>query len=101
MSTAYHPQTDGQSERTIQTLEVALRYLISQGKEDWPRFLPLLRLSLNNRRSETTGKSPNEIVYGFNLREGFELCNLNDQQCRQGDVYRSTQHFQELRHLAR
>ncbi|GKC00720.1 reverse transcriptase domain-containing protein [Tanacetum coccineum] len=48
MSTAYHPQTDGQSERTIQTLEDMLRaYVIDFGK-GWDRHLPLVKFLYNN-----------------------------------------------------
>ncbi|GJY30367.1 putative reverse transcriptase domain-containing protein [Tanacetum coccineum] len=48
MSTAYHPQTDGQSERTIQTLEDMLRaYVLDFGK-GWDRHLPLVEFSYNN-----------------------------------------------------
>ncbi|GKF81384.1 putative reverse transcriptase domain-containing protein [Tanacetum coccineum] len=48
MSTAYHPQTDGQSERTIQTLEDMLRaYVIDFGK-GWVKHLPFVKFSYNN-----------------------------------------------------
>ncbi|GJS59055.1 putative reverse transcriptase domain-containing protein [Tanacetum coccineum] len=48
MSTAYHPETDGQSERTIQTLEDMLRaYMLDFGKS-WDRHLPLAEFSYNN-----------------------------------------------------
>ncbi|EAQ91761.1 hypothetical protein CHGG_03696 [Chaetomium globosum CBS 148.51] len=67
-TTAYHPSTDGQSERTIQTIESALRHYI-QALDDftrWPETVPRLQFEHNNIRSRTTGKSPNEIVKGFN-----------------------------------
>jgi hypothetical protein len=87
-STAYHPQTDGQSERTNQTVETALRYLISQGKTDWPNWLPLIRMTLNNCRSEATDHSPNELLYGFPIREGFELTDLSEEALRDGRIER-------------
>lgn len=69
-STAYHPQTDGQSERTNQTVEIALRFLLSSTDGSlWPSLLPSLQASLNNSVSASTGSSPNEIVYGFRTRE--------------------------------
>ncbi|GJV99156.1 putative reverse transcriptase domain-containing protein [Tanacetum coccineum] len=48
MSTAYHPQTDGQSERTIQTLEDMLRACVIDFGSSWDRYLPLVELSYNN-----------------------------------------------------
>ncbi|XP_071688109.1 uncharacterized protein [Rutidosis leptorrhynchoides] len=48
MSTAYHPQTDGQSERTIQTLEDMLRGCVIDFGKGWDRFLPLSKFSYNN-----------------------------------------------------
>jgi hypothetical protein len=67
-STAYHPQTDGQSERTNQTVEVMLRFFLAtlEQSTDWPRCLPKIQSVLNNAKStSSTGQTPNEIVYGF------------------------------------
>ncbi len=51
-STAFHPQTDGQSERSNQTLEIALRFQISHdtsyGRVNWPGILPKIQRGLNN-----------------------------------------------------
>jgi hypothetical protein len=47
-SMAYHPQTDGQSERTIQTLEDMLRLCMLDFKESWIRHLPLVEFAYNN-----------------------------------------------------
>ena len=69
-STAYHAQTDGLSERTNQTVEIALRYLISENPDTlWTHALPALQMSLNNSVNATTGRVPNEIVYGFRVKE--------------------------------
>ncbi|GKE21065.1 putative reverse transcriptase domain-containing protein [Tanacetum coccineum] len=48
MSTAYHPETDGQSERTIQTLEDMLRACVIDFRKGWERHLPLVEFSYNN-----------------------------------------------------
>ncbi|GKB23239.1 putative reverse transcriptase domain-containing protein, partial [Tanacetum coccineum] len=48
MSTAYHPQTDGQSERTIQTLEDMLRACVMDFEGSWDVYLPLVKFSYNN-----------------------------------------------------
>ncbi|SLM41435.1 Ribonuclease H-like domain [Lasallia pustulata] len=58
-STAYHPQTDGQSEQTNQTAEIALRYFLTS--------------KLNKQRNTSTGKSPDEVVYGFKLRNTLSI----------------------------
>lgn len=65
-STAYHPQTDGQSERTNQTVEIALRFHLAAMTDyrEWPKILSTIQRHLNNGRS-STGKSPNEAAYGF------------------------------------
>nr|GEU98415.1 putative reverse transcriptase domain-containing protein [Tanacetum cinerariifolium] len=48
MSTAYHPKTDGQSERTIQTLEDMLRACVLDFGKGWDKYLPLVEFSHNN-----------------------------------------------------
>nr|GEU29291.1 putative reverse transcriptase domain-containing protein [Tanacetum cinerariifolium] len=48
MSTAYHPQTEGQSERTIQTLKDMLRACVMDFRGSWDTHLPLLEFSYNN-----------------------------------------------------
>ncbi|GJV77295.1 putative reverse transcriptase domain-containing protein [Tanacetum coccineum] len=53
MSTAYHPQTDGQSERTIQTLEDMLRACMIDFGKGWDRHLPLVEFSYNNSHVES------------------------------------------------
>lgn len=74
-STAYHPQTDGMSERTNQTAEIALRFYMHtlMKPSEWPTILPRLQALLNNMKSSTTGKSPNEITYGFALNKPLDL----------------------------
>ncbi|GKF62911.1 putative reverse transcriptase domain-containing protein [Tanacetum coccineum] len=64
MSTAYHPQIDGQSERTIQTLEDMLRaYVIDFGK-GWVNHLPLVEFSYNNIYHASIKVAPYEALYG-------------------------------------
>ncbi|GKB43031.1 putative reverse transcriptase domain-containing protein [Tanacetum coccineum] len=68
MSTAYHPQTDGQSERTIQTLEDMLRaYAIDFGK-GWVNHLPLVEFSYNNSYHASIKAAPFEALYGRKCR---------------------------------
>ena len=74
-STAYHPQTDGSSERTNQTAEIVLRFYLAGMTNDneWPTILPRLQAVLNHSTSVSIGKSPNEVIYGFKLREPLDL----------------------------
>lgn len=68
-TTAYHPQTDGQSERTNQTAEIALRHAVAtHPDEDWPNLLPALQAALNSSVSATTGHTPHKLLYGYELR---------------------------------
>ncbi|GJV81185.1 reverse transcriptase domain-containing protein [Tanacetum coccineum] len=68
MSTAYHPQTDGQSKRTIQTLEDMLRaYAIDFGK-GWVNHLPLVEFSYNNSYHASIKAAPFESLYDRKCR---------------------------------
>ena len=58
MSTAYHPQTDGQTERTNQSLEQYLRHYINNAQNNWVSLLPVAQLALNSKQSETTKVTP-------------------------------------------
>ncbi|GJR15774.1 reverse transcriptase domain-containing protein [Tanacetum coccineum] len=64
LSTAYHPQTDGQSERTIQTLEDMLRACVIDFGNGWDRHLPLVEFSYNNSYHTSIKVTPFEALYG-------------------------------------
>ena len=68
MSTAYHPQTDGQSERTIQTIEDMLRVCALDFKGNWDDHLPLIEFSYNNSYHASIGMPPFEALYGRKCR---------------------------------
>ncbi|GJW64071.1 putative reverse transcriptase domain-containing protein [Tanacetum coccineum] len=68
MSTAYHPQTDGQSERTIQTLEDMLRACVIDFRKGWVNHLPLVEFSYNNSYHASIKVSPFETLYGRKCR---------------------------------
>ena len=74
-STAYHPQTDGSSERTNQTVEIAMRFYVNtlREKSSWPKILPRIQALLNNSSSSTTGHTPNELAYGFTPNTALDL----------------------------
>ncbi|GJT79790.1 putative reverse transcriptase domain-containing protein [Tanacetum coccineum] len=68
MSTAYHPQTDGQSERTIHTLEDMLRACVIDFGGSWDVHLPLVEFSYNNSYHSSIQCAPFEALYGRKCR---------------------------------
>nr|GEW39713.1 putative reverse transcriptase domain-containing protein [Tanacetum cinerariifolium] len=68
MSTAYHPKTDGQSERTIQTLEDMLRASAIDFGKGWVNHLPLVEFSYNNNYHANIKAAPFEALYGRKCR---------------------------------
>ena len=58
LSTAYHPQTDGQTERVNQTMETYLRIYCNQQQDNWVSLLPMAQIAYNNKVSEATGYTP-------------------------------------------
>nr|KYP59990.1 Retrotransposable element Tf2 [Cajanus cajan] len=68
LSSAYHPQTDGQSERTIQSLEDLLRACILDHLGNWEEMLPLVEFTYNNSFHASIGMAPFEALYGRKCR---------------------------------
>ena len=68
LSTAFHPQTDGQSERTIQTLEDMLKSCVLQLIGHWNEYLPLAEFTYNNSYHSSIEMSPYEALYGKQCR---------------------------------
>jgi hypothetical protein len=71
-SSAFHPQTDGQTERINASIEQYLRQFMNFHQDDWVDWLPLAEFATNNVVSETTGVSPFFANYGFHPRLGTE-----------------------------
>ncbi|XP_020247802.1 uncharacterized protein LOC109825361 [Asparagus officinalis] len=67
-SLAYHPQTDGQSERTIQALEDMLRCCVLEMKGSWEDYLPLAEFAYNNSYQASIQMAPYELLYGRKCR---------------------------------
>jgi hypothetical protein len=65
MSTAFHPQTDGQTERLNQTIEAYLRSFVNYEQNDWVSLLPMAEFAYNNSVTTATGLSPFYANYGF------------------------------------
>ena len=66
MLTAYHPQTDGSSERAIHTVSSILRAFVSSDQTDWSDKLPQVEFAINSTVSEATAHTPFELNYGYN-----------------------------------
>jgi len=64
LSTSFHPQTDGQTERMNQTLEAYLRHYVNHTQNNWVSLLPMAQLALNNLKSESTQHTPFFANYG-------------------------------------
>nr|GEU96343.1 reverse transcriptase domain-containing protein [Tanacetum cinerariifolium] len=80
MSTAYHPQTNGQSERTIQTLEDMLRACVLDFGKNWDRHLPLVEFSYNNSYHTSIKAAPFEALYGQKCRSPVCWAEVRDAQ---------------------
>ncbi|KAA3483754.1 DNA/RNA polymerases superfamily protein [Gossypium australe] len=65
---AFHPQTDGQSERVIQVLEDMLRSCVIEFGMNWEKYLPLAEFAYSNSYHASLGMSPFEVLYGRNCR---------------------------------
>ena len=68
LSTAFHPQTDGQSERTIKVLEDMLRACVIDFGGHWDQFLPLAEFAYNNSYYSSIEMAPFEALYGRRCR---------------------------------
>jgi transposase InsO family protein len=75
LSTAYHPQTDGQSEALNRIIEDYLRAYTSEDPTTWARLLPLAQFAYNNSRNHTTGMSPNRLLFGFDCEIRIDIAN--------------------------
>jgi len=68
LSSAYDPQTDGQLERTIQSLEDLLRICVLEQGGTWDSHLPLIEFTYNNSYRSSIGMAPFEALYGRRCR---------------------------------
>jgi len=73
LSTAFYPQTDGQTERTNQELEQYLRMFIDHRQEQWPEWLGTAEFAYNNKVNTLTKVSPFRANSGRDPRIGFEM----------------------------
>ncbi|KAL8116429.1 hypothetical protein AgCh_022794 [Apium graveolens] len=96
MSTAYHPQTDGQSERTIQTIEDMLRLCAIDFEGSWDEHLPLLEFSYNNSYHASIGMPPYEALYGRKCRSPVHWDEVGERKILGPELIRQTKEKIEL-----
>ena len=89
-STAYHPQTDGQIERTIQTLEDMLRMCVLDFKQDRDQYLPLVEFAYNNSYHSSIGMPPYEALYGRKCRSPLCWTEVGEKYVEGPDLIRET-----------
>jgi hypothetical protein len=99
---AYWPQSDGQSERTNQTVSIAIRFVITEHEQEddaddqwsWKEVLPHIQFSLNTSKNHSIGCTPYEYLMGFNPHQGFDL--LFAQQTLSPEDYKTLRlHYRE------
>ncbi|GKC65082.1 putative reverse transcriptase domain, ribonuclease H-like domain, aspartic peptidase domain protein [Tanacetum coccineum] len=90
MSTAYHPETDGQSERTIQTLEDMLRACVIDFGNKWDCHLPLVEFSYNNSYHASIKAAPFEALYGRKCRSPICWSEVGDSQLTRPELVQET-----------
>ncbi|CAN6455602.1 unnamed protein product [Victoria cruziana] len=98
MSSAFHPQTDGQSERTIMTIEDMLRACVLEWQGEWDRHLPLVEFAYNNSYHASIGMAPFEALYGRPCRAPGYWYDIADASFEDPLVLR---HYEDQVHMIR
>ena len=90
MSTAFHPQTDGQSERTIQILEDMLRACVLDLRGSWEEHLPLVDFANNKSYQVSIQMAPYEALYGRPCRSPICWTEVGESSITGSDLIRDT-----------
>ncbi|GKF07277.1 putative reverse transcriptase domain-containing protein, partial [Tanacetum coccineum] len=90
MSTAYHPQADGQSERTIQTLEDLLRASVIDFGKGWVNHFPLVKFSYNNSYHASIKAAPFESLHGQKCRSPVYWTEVGEVQLTGPEIVQET-----------
>nr|GFC00933.1 putative reverse transcriptase domain-containing protein [Tanacetum cinerariifolium] len=90
MSTAYHPENDGQSQRTIQTLKDMLRACATDFGKGWEKHLPLVKFSYNNSYHATIKAAPFEALYDQKCRSPVCWVEIGDTQLTGPEITHET-----------
>ncbi|GJZ38186.1 putative reverse transcriptase domain-containing protein [Tanacetum coccineum] len=99
MSMAYHPEIDGQSERTIQILKDMLRACVIDFEKGWDRHLPLIEFSYNNSYHTSIKAAPFEALYGCKCRSPICWAEVGDAQLTGLEIVREkTEKIIQIKH---
>ncbi|GJR56420.1 putative reverse transcriptase domain-containing protein [Tanacetum coccineum] len=90
LSTAYNPETDGQSERTIQTLEDMLRACAIDFGGNWDTHLPLVEFSYNNSYHSSVKCAPFEALYGRKCRTAIAWAEVGESKLIGPKIFQKT-----------
>nr|GEZ83338.1 reverse transcriptase domain-containing protein [Tanacetum cinerariifolium] len=90
MSMAYHPETDGQSDRTIQTLKDMLRACVIDFRKEWEKHLPLVEFSYNNSYHASIKVTPFEALYGRKCKSPICWAKVGDVQLTGPEIIHET-----------
>ena len=90
MNTTFHPQTDGQSERTMQVLEDMQRACVLDHKGSWEEHLPLVEFSYNNSYQTSIQMAPYEDLYGSPCRSPICWTEVEESSITSLDLIRDT-----------
>ena len=97
-STSFHPQTDGQTERTIQIIEDMLQGCVLDFRGSWNKYLPLIEFSNNNNYQSTIEMAPYEMHYGRKCRSPVHWDKTGEKQYLGPEaVERTTEAIQKIR----
>ena len=96
MSIAFHPQIDGQSERTIQVLEDMLLACVLDLKGSWEEHLPLVQFAYNNSYQASIQMAPYEALYGRPCRSPIYWTEVEKRSTTGPDLIRDTSEKVEL-----
>ena len=90
LSTTYHPQSDGQTERTIQTLEDILQACVIDFQGSWDTHLPLAEFSYNNSYHTSISMAPFEALYGRKCRSPICWSEVGESQITGPELIQET-----------
>lgn len=96
MSTAFHPQTDGQTERTNRTLEQVLRAFVNEKQDNWDELLAYAEMAYNNAIQSSTGFSPYYINNGEHMMLPSALITVDENNNKKDNVSSNNEKVEEM-----
>jgi hypothetical protein len=100
-STAFHPQTDGQTEVVNQSLGNLLRCLVGEANRNWDLILPTTQLAFNSSANRIIGISPFEVVHGYPPKKPLDLLPMSPHVRVSEFAEAFAQHLHDLHHEIR